>query len=184
MKKPLIIAAALLLCACASDQREKEEMSDMNETMEFFQSLDYENGLEAVVKTFERFPLQYAATLGLDGNAQVRPIEFKFEEDGLLYFDTVTFYTSYKELLAHPYIQICVCDQPTMTYVRVSGKVNFTDDPEVIEKCFENSPVLTSQFGNMREVVIGYYLSDVQTEFESFSPQLTHRRYTPSGGND
>ncbi len=71
-----------------------------------------------------------------------------------------------------------------MTYVRVSGKVNFTDDPEVIEKCFENSPVLTSQFGNMREVVIGYYLSDVQTEFESFSPQLTHRRYTLSGGND
>ena len=59
-----------------------------------------------------------------------------------------------------------------MTYVRVSGKVNFTDDPEVIEKCFENSPVLTSQFGNMREVVIGYYLSDVQAEFESFSPQL------------
>ena len=96
----------------------------------------------------------------------------------------MTFYTSYKELLAHPYIQICVCDQPTMTYVRVSGKVNFTDDPEVIEKCFENSPVLTSQFGNIREVVIGYYLSDVQAEFESFSPQLTHRRYTLSGGND
>ncbi len=71
-----------------------------------------------------------------------------------------------------------------MTYVRVSGKVNFTDDPEVIEKCFENSPVLTSQFGNMREVVIGYYLSDVQAEFESFSPQLPHHRYTLSGGND
>lgn len=42
MKKPLIIAAALLLCACASDQREKEEMSDINEILEFFQALDYE----------------------------------------------------------------------------------------------------------------------------------------------
>ncbi len=73
MKKPLIIAAVLLLCACASDQRGKEEMSDINEILEFFQALDYENGLEVVVKTFERFPLQYAATLGLDGNAQVRP---------------------------------------------------------------------------------------------------------------
>ena len=145
--------------------------------LDFFKSLNYEDGLSVVVDVFQRFPLQYATTLGLDGNPQIRPIEFKFEEDGVLYFDTVTFYTSYKELLAHPYIQLCVCDQETMTYVRLGGKVNFTTDQAVIDRCFENSPVLTSQFGSHRDVVIAYYLTEVWAEFASFSSELPNKTY-------
>lgn len=145
--------------------------------LEFFKSLNTDNGLEVVVKTFEHFPLQYATTLGLEGAPQIRPIEFKFEEDGVLYFDTVIFYTSYQELLAYPYIQICICDQETMTYVRIGGKVNFTNDPEVIERCFDASPVLTSQFGNNKSVVIGYYLTEVWAELTSFSEEIPNRSY-------
>ncbi len=145
--------------------------------IEFFQSLDYTNGLEVAVKTLRRFPLQYGTTLGLDGNPQIRPLEFKFEEDGVLYFDTVEFYTSYKEMQAHPTIQLCVCDQETMTYVRIGGTVNFTRDQRVIDRCFANSPVLTSQFGDHREVVVGYYLTDTWVEFNSFAEGLTPHKY-------
>ena len=53
---------------------------------------------------------------------------------------------SYAELQEHPYIQVCICDQETMTYVRLGGKVNFTKDQSVIDRRFEASPVLTSQF--------------------------------------
>lgn len=148
------------------------------DTLEFLKSLDYENGLEVVVKVFERFPLQYGVTLGLDGKPQIRPLEFKFEEDGVLYFDTVRFYRSYKEMQAFPYLQICICDQETMSYVRLGGKVNFTEDPKVIEKCFEASPVLTSQFGNQKDAVIGYYLTEAWAEFESFSKELGSHKYT------
>ena len=146
-------------------------------TLDFFKSLNFDDGLSVVVDVFERFPLQYATTLGRDGNPQIRPIEFKFEEDGVLYFDTVVFYTSYPEMLAHPYIQLCVCDQETMTYVRLGGKVNFTKDEAIINRCFKESPVLTSQFGNMREFVIGYYLTEVWAEFVSFSNELPKRTY-------
>ena len=146
-------------------------------SLDFFKGLDFNDGLSVVVDVFHRFPLQYATTLGLDGNPQIRPIEFKFEEDGVLYFDTVTFYTSYRELLAHPYIQLCVCDQETMTYVRLGGKVNFTTDQSIIARCFEASPVLTSQFGNRRDVVIGYYLTEVWAEFASFSSELPNKTY-------
>lgn len=45
-------------------ERNKTEMTNL----EFFKSLNYEDGLSAVVDTFERFPLQYATTLGQDGN--------------------------------------------------------------------------------------------------------------------
>ena len=146
--------------------------------LEFFRSLDYENGLDVVEKTFERFPLQYATTLGLDGKPQIRPIEFKFEEEGVLYFDTVQFYTSYEELQKYPYIQLCICDQETMTYVRLSGKVNFTKDQEIIDKCFDASPVLRSQFGDNKGVVVAYYLTEVKAEFSSFSPELENHVYT------
>jgi uncharacterized pyridoxamine 5'-phosphate oxidase family protein len=145
--------------------------------LEFFQSLNFDDGLEVVTRVFQRFPLQYATTLGLDGEPQIRPIEFKFQQDGVLYFDTVTFYTSYRELLAHPYIQLCVCDQETMTYVRLGGKVNFTTDQAIIDRCFAESPVLTSQFGKNRDVVIGYYLTEVWAEFQSFSETLPKRTY-------
>lgn len=157
-------------------QEEVNEMAQTSDTLEFFKSLNYEDGLDVVVQTFRKFPLQYGTTLGLDGNPQIRPLEFKFEEDGILYFDTVEFYTSYKEMQTHPYLQICICDQETMTYVRLGGKVNFTKDEDIINRCFENSPVLTSQFGNRREVVVGYYLTEVWAEFQTFSPEL--KNYT------
>jgi uncharacterized pyridoxamine 5'-phosphate oxidase family protein len=190
MRRGLFIGIVLLILGLAAggwlgmnyekQQQQTEtaaQTTAQSDTLEFFKGLDYDDGLSVVTSVFARWPLQYGATLGLDGNAQVRPIEFKFEQDGVLYFDTVIFYTSYQELLAHPYLQLCICDQETMTYVRLSGKVNFTDDADVIARCFDNSPVLTSQFGDKRELVIGYYLTEVTAEFASFSPELPSKRY-------
>lgn len=177
----IFLLAAAILCTAgltsAEPDKEDDPMAPIR-TLDFFKSLDYKDGLGVVTAVFERFPLQYATTLGLDGNPQIRPIEFKFEEDGVLYFDTVTFYQSYRELQAHPYIQLCVCDQETMTYLRLGGKVNFTDDADIIDRCFESSEVLTSQFGDNRDVVIGYYLTEVWAEFSSFSPELPSMQYT------
>ena len=61
--------------------------------------------------------------------------------------------------------------------MRLGGKVNFTTDQAIIDRCFENSPVLTSQFGNHRDVVIGYYLTEAWAEFASFSPELPNKTY-------
>ena len=178
IQKALLAAMAVLLIAVTiwACWQERKEQSMTN--LDFFKSLNYEDGLSVVTDTLMRFPLQYAATLGQDGNPQVRPIEFKFEEDGVLYFDTVTFYTSYEELLAHPYLQLCICDQETMTYLRLGGKVNFTTDQRIIDRCFAESPVLTSQFGENRDVVIGYYLTETWAEFNSFSEELPQRQYS------
>ena len=71
-----------------------------------------------------------------------------------------------------------------MTYVRLGGKVNFTKDQDIINRCFEESPVLTSQFGNMREFVIGYYLTEVWAEFTSFSSELPKMTYSLSNKYD
>lgn len=162
-----------VICGHAMAAAEEDGMNNL----EFFKSLDYEDGLSVVTEVFRRFPLQYGTTLGLDGHPQIRPLEFKFEEEGVLYFDTVVFYTSYQELLAHPYIQICVCDQETMSYIRLGGKVNFTHEKDIIDHCFASSEVLTSQFGDKRDLVIAYYLTETWAEFSSFSPELPSRKY-------
>ncbi|MDO4620810.1 MAG: pyridoxamine 5'-phosphate oxidase family protein [Lachnospiraceae bacterium] len=145
--------------------------------IDFFTSLDYDNGVSVVTDIFRRFPMQYGTTLGRSGKPQIRPLEFKFEKDGVLYFDTVEFYESYKEMQELPYIQVCIGDQETMSYLKVEGKVNFTKDAAIVEQCFQNSPVLESQFGNRRDVVVGYYLTEVRAEFCSFHEKLQNRKY-------
>lgn len=145
--------------------------------IDFFTSLNYDNGLSVVTDIFHKFPMQYGTTLGRNGKPQIRPLEFKFEDDGVLYFDVVEFYESYKEMQKLPYIQICIGDQTTMSYLKVVGKVNFTKDKQIINRCFENSPVLESQFGKNRDVVVGYYLTDVEAEFCSFHEKLENRKY-------
>lgn len=145
--------------------------------IEFFRSLDYENGFEVTEKIFRRLPMQYGVTLGLDGKPQIRPLEFKFAEKGRFYFDTVETYTSYKEMQKTPYIQICIGDQESMSYLRLSGKVNFTRDKDIVDKCFANSRVLTEQFSSHREQVIAYYLTEMKAEFATFLPGLKSRKY-------
>lgn len=180
----VLLALALLLpvltaCGKAEEPVETIPVSENeSDTLAFFKSLDYSDGMSVVKAIFDRWPLQYGTTLGLNGAPQIRPIEFKFEEDGVLYFDTVIFYSSYRELQEFPYIQLCICDQETMTYLRLGGKVNFTDNKEIIDRCFAASPVLESQFGSNRDVVIGYYLTEVWAEFSSFSPELANKTYT------
>lgn len=180
----VILVLALLLpvlTACGKAEGLSQTIpvrENESDTLAFFKSLDYSDGISVVKAIFARWPLQYGTTLGLNGAPQIRPIEFKFEKDGVLYFDTVTFYRSYQEMKEYPYIQLCICDQETMTYLRLGGKVNFTDDPEIIDRCFAESPVLTSQFGNNRDVVIGYYLTEVWAEFSSFSPELANKTYS------
>ena len=61
--------------------------------------------------------------------------------------------------------------------MRLGGKVNFTKDPAIVNRCFEESPVLTSQFGNNRNVVVAYYLTEAWAEFNSFTDGLPHRSY-------
>ena len=40
------------------------------------------------------------------------------------------------------------------------------------------APLLTSQFGDDREVVVAYYLTEAWAEFNSFTDGLPHRSYT------
>ena len=67
---------AILLCFTLAGGMAMTAHADES-TLDFFKGLNFDDGLSVVVDVFHRFPLQYATTLGLDGNPQIRPIEFR-----------------------------------------------------------------------------------------------------------
>ena len=74
-------------------------------------------------------PVQYLASVSLDGKAKCRPFMFSFEKDGKLWFNTGNFKDVYKELQANPYVQISV-SSPTYQWIRLSGKAVFVEEIE------------------------------------------------------
>lgn len=59
--------------------------------------------LSATTELLERSAPVYAATVGLDGRPQLRPVCFLFEQDGALYFLTAKSRRLYAELCKSPY---------------------------------------------------------------------------------
>lgn len=64
--------------------------------------------MKKVAQFLQENPVQYLATVSLDGKAKCRPFMFSFEKNGKLWFNTGNFKEVYKELQANPYVQISV----------------------------------------------------------------------------
>ena len=99
--------------------------------------------MRAVVDFLVNSQIQYLATLGADGHPKVRPFQFMLEEDGKLYFCTSNQKTVFKELQAHPYVEFCASG-PDFSWLRLNGKVVFSQDLELKAKAQEASPLVKS----------------------------------------
>jgi len=98
--------------------------------------------MEKVVAFLIKSSFQYFATIGLDGKPKVRPFQFMFEEDGKLWFCTSNQKEIFKELQKNPYIELCASGEK-MSWLRLSGKVVFSDSLVIKEKVFEVSPLVS-----------------------------------------
>lgn len=87
------------------------------------------------------------ATVGLDGKPKLRPFTFFFEKDGKLWFETSSTKQVYKELLDTPYIEFCASG-PKMSWIRLSGKVNFSDNLDIKRAMFEKTNNLSCLYKN------------------------------------
>ena len=122
------------------------------------------NELSAITELLERSAPVYAATVGLDGRPQLRPVCFLFQQDGALYFLTAKSRRLYAELCKSPDIQLCVSDRETETCLRLSGKVCFTEDQDLILRCFRERPAVTAALGGDRKALIAFFLMGVRVE--------------------
>ncbi len=132
--------------------------------------------MDAVLGMLSRFPMQYIGVIGRDGKPKVKPFEFKYEENGKLWFDVMKDRETYRELLAHPYVEITVADEVTTQWIRIDGKVRFVDNDKIRRKVIAVSPVLRKVCGSDdSENVLPFTLDEVSVELASLDTNMEKR---------
>lgn len=103
------------------------------------------NKMSEVVDFFKANPIQYLATMGLDGKAKVRPVQFMVEDRGKLYFCTSNEKSVYKELLKSPELEVTVAT-PEYVWIRITGKANFVNDLQIKQKVIDSSELVKNLY--------------------------------------
>ena len=124
--------------------------------------------MSKVSEFLQENPVQYLATVSLDGKAKCRPFMFSFEKDGKLWFNTGNFKDVYKELQTNPYVQLSV-SSPTFQWIRLSGKAVFVDDMAIKEAALEN-PIVKGNYQTAENPAFAvFYLEDAHGVIADFS---------------
>lgn len=131
--------------------------------------------MKAVTDFLIQNQVQHFATIGLDDRPKVRPFQFMLEDAGKLYFCTSAQKEVYKEMQAHPYVEICACGE-NLSWLRLSGKVRFSEDLGLKAKILEVSPLVKSIYQTPENpVFVIFHLEDAVATITDFSgaPPIT-----------
>lgn len=116
-------------------------------------------------------PVQYFATVGLDGRPKVRPFQFMLEDGGRLWFCTSNKKDVYAEIQKTPYTEISV-SSPSFAWIRLSGRVTFEDNRDVKNRILAESGLVKSLYGSADNPDFeAFYLADAKATIADFSGQ-------------
>lgn len=125
--------------------------------------------MNEVVKFLNENPVQFLATIGKDGKPKVRPFQFMIEKDGKLFFCTSNGKDVYQEVKGNPYIELSV-SSPSFAWLRLSGKVVFSQDKDVKAAIIEHSPLVKSIYKTPDNPIFEiFYLDEVEAVIADFS---------------
>lgn len=129
--------------------------------------------MNEAVKFLKENPVQYFATIGLDGKPKVRPFQFMLEKEGKLYFCTSNKKEIYAQMQKNPYVEITTSSS-TFAWIRLSGKVVFSKDMAIKRTIIENNPLVKSIYQNAEnEIFEIFYLEDAKAVIDDFSDTPT-----------
>ena len=112
----------------------------------------------------------YVSTVNENNMPEVRPFGFVMEWNGKPAFSTGTFKKVYSQLQADPNIAICAYIAETMQWMRISGKVKFTDEIEAKRKILETMPMLKDMYQSEDNPVLAcFYIDEGEASFYSFN---------------
>lgn len=99
--------------------------------------------MNEVIQFLKENPVQYIATIGLDGKPKVRPFQFMIEEDNKLFFSTSNQKNVFSEIKNTSSVELCISNEK-FEWMRLSGDVVFSDDLEIKRKVIESSELVKS----------------------------------------
>ncbi|WP_066497988.1 pyridoxamine 5'-phosphate oxidase family protein [Abyssisolibacter fermentans] len=125
--------------------------------------------MNKVVEFLSDNPVQYFATIGLDGKPKVRPFQFMLEKDGKLYFCTSNQKDVFEQLKECPYIEITTSN-PAFAWIRLSGKAVFSTDIEIKKAVLESSELVKPVYQTPENPTFEiFYLEDAQAVIADLS---------------
>lgn len=127
--------------------------------------------MKEVVKFLNENPVQYFATADKEGKPRVRPFQFMIEEDGKLFFCTSNQKDVYEEMKNNSNIELCV-SSPSYAWIRLSGKVAFSNDINIKAAILEHSPLVKSIYKTPDNPTFEiFYLENAKAVLADFSGQ-------------
>lgn len=125
--------------------------------------------MNEVVKFLKENPIQYFATMGLDGKPKVRPFQFMIERDGKLYFCTNNQKNVFAQLQKSPYVEAS-SSSAKFQWIRLNGKVVFINDIEIKKDVIESSTLVKSIYKTAENPIFEvFYLEDAKAVIADFS---------------
>lgn len=102
----------------------------------------------------------------VEGNMpRVRPWGFMFEENGKFWFLTSNTKKVYQQLKQNPNIEFCVIS-PSFDHLRLSGKIEFSEDRNVKSRILEERPMLKTMYQTPdNPVLAAFYLEHGSASF-------------------
>lgn len=114
-------------------------------------------------------PVQYFATIGLDGKPKIRPFQFMIEEGGKLYFCTNNQKNVFAQMEKNPFIELSVSNTK-FAWIRLSGKVVFSKDLEIKKKIIEANSLVKSLYKTAENPIFeAFYLEGAKAIIADFS---------------
>ncbi len=124
--------------------------------------------MNRVLNFLKENPLQYCATVGLDGKPKVRPFQMMYHESGNLYYCTGAKKDVYAELQNNPYIEISVSTMGK--WLRVRGRVEWVNDITAKERVIAESSLVKSIYKTADNPVLKvFYIADAEAVIADFS---------------
>ena len=125
--------------------------------------------MNEVIEFLKENPVQYFATVGLDNKTKVRPFQFMIEDGGKLYFCTNNEKDVFKQIKNNPYVEVCVSNSK-FQWMRLNGKVKFSNDMDIKKKVIESSPLVKSLYKTADNPIFEiFYLEDAKAIIADFS---------------
>lgn len=111
--------------------------------------------------------VQFMATIGLDGNPKVRPMQYMVMEDGKLWFCTNSRKEIYAELQANPSLELCGCkleqDEIQTAWIRFSAEAVFEERQDIRDAIIDKSAIVNALYKDIRDNPIFkvFYLKNI-----------------------
>lgn len=123
---------------------------------------------EEVFEFLKRNPLQYCATVGLDGKPKVRPFQMMYHKGGDIYYCTRAKKAVYSELEKNPYVELSASTMHN--WLRISGRVEWVDGRDARQSAIDSLAIVKSIYKTADNLNLKvFYIADAVAAITDFS---------------